>query len=400
MISWLHHVGEGLGSFAVCRGAEAVLPGPDQSFREEAVLQAHLRQTSGVPGAAPPHYLDAVANVVQLISTVDTISGIELLDKCPGYFIVGECKNGHRWAKELYCGREWCPVCGEDDSMAHVRRFARWVGKGQQVVSMGYFVFTLPEEVRGRYRSKAKLNELTKQVTCGDKSRRIEGLLKSMGFDRGLARWHWFGDKSTKWHPHLNVIVEAGFIPQGQLDAIRAAWAGILGVPDAVVNYSFTTIVPKMVHILKYVTRATFRNYKWDEKMAGALYNFRNMRSWGKWDGPVVWAVEGKAQLEPIAKLESGLCPQCGEVVKWGHAQGIARLQGEVLVPVGAGYWRMADIPPRFELPDDVKSRLYLMKLAHLAEVRVLTHKVRVDLEEKRGNDAEYQAALWRDLLN
>ncbi|GAJ09148.1 unnamed protein product, partial [marine sediment metagenome] len=40
---------------------------------------------------------------------------------------------------------------------------------------MGYLVFTLPEEVRDRYRSKAKLNELTKRVTAGDECRRIKG---------------------------------------------------------------------------------------------------------------------------------------------------------------------------------------------------------------------------------
>ena len=224
-----------------------------------------------------------------------------------------------------------------------MRRFARWLPKGQQVRSMGYLVFTLPEDVRGRHRSKARLNELTKRVTAGDKSRHIEGLLKGMGFDRGLARWHWFGETPGKWHPHLNVIIEAGHLSQGQLQAIRRAWAGIVGVDVAVVNYSYTTEVPKMIHVLKYVTRATFRDYTWDERMAAELYNFRNMRSWGSWKGEPVWELEGKAELEPIAKLEAGLCPTCGEPVSWGRAREIAWLKawattGQV-EPLGAGYW-------------------------------------------------------------
>jgi len=111
-----------------------------------------------------------------------------------------------------------------------MRRFARWVGRAQQIQSIGYLVFTLPEEVRGSYRSKARLNELTKRVTGGDKSRRIGGLLKGMGFNRGLSRWHWFGETPGKWHPHLNVIVESGHLTPGQLQSIRRAWAGILGV--------------------------------------------------------------------------------------------------------------------------------------------------------------------------
>ncbi|GAI73676.1 unnamed protein product, partial [marine sediment metagenome] len=56
-----------------------------------------------------------------------------------GWFIAGECENGHRFAKELVCGKEWCSVCGEDGSTAHMRRFARWLPKAQQLEVMGYF---------------------------------------------------------------------------------------------------------------------------------------------------------------------------------------------------------------------------------------------------------------------
>lgn len=295
-----------------------------------------IGQSGPSPGAHPGGYLDAIANVV-------TSTGLPA--KCPGYFMVGRCENGHRFAKELHCGREWCPVCGEDESPSHMRRFARWVGKAQQLRSMGYLVFTLPEEVRSRYRSKARLNELTKRVTGGDKSRRIEGMLKGMGFDRGLARWHFFGETPGKWHPHLNVIVESGHLTHGQLRSIKRAYAGILGVDVAVVNYSYTPLIPKMVHVLKYVTRATFRDYTWDERMAAELYNFRNMRSWGSWSGPALWELEGKAELEPIAKLESGLCPVCGELVSWSRAGDIAWLKAWATTgqaePLGAGYWEL-----------------------------------------------------------
>ncbi|MBA7542195.1 hypothetical protein ES705_34514 [subsurface metagenome] len=30
---------------------------------------------------------------------------------CPAGIITGSCGNGHRFAKEVYCGREWCEVC-------------------------------------------------------------------------------------------------------------------------------------------------------------------------------------------------------------------------------------------------------------------------------------------------
>jgi len=316
-------------------GTPAAAVSGSQAKEAGGIELASFQTTNKGGGGA---YLDSIANVV-------TSTG--LATKCPGYFVVGRCQNGHRFAKELYCGREWCPVCGEDESPAHMRRFARWVGKAQQIHSIGYLVFTLPEEVRSRYRCKARLNELTKRVTGGDKSQRIEGMLKGMGFDRGLSRWHWFGETPGKWHPHLNVIVESGHLTPGQLQRIRRAYAGILGVHVAVVNYSYAKVVPKMLHILKYVTRATFRNYTWDPSMAAELYNFRNMRSWGKWDNPPAWQLKEKAELEPIAKLESGICPKCGAPLSWTRAGDIAWLklwaEAGQAEPIGAGYWELAE---------------------------------------------------------
>ncbi len=267
------------------QGGNTLFPAPTNSelpFIEGGSFIGQPGPLPGASGASVGVYLDAIANVVQS-------NGLPA--KCPGYFVLGKCRNGHRFAKELYCGREWCPVCGEDESPTHKRRFARWVGKAQQLSTIGYLVFTLPEEVRIRYRSKSRLNELTKRITAGDKSQHIEGMLKGMGFDRGLARWHWFGETPGKWHPHLNVMIESGHLTHGKLRSIKRAYAGILGVDVAVVNYSYTPLVQKMVHVLKYVTRSTFRDYTWDDRMAGELYNFRNMRSWGSWSGPAKRAI-------------------------------------------------------------------------------------------------------------
>jgi hypothetical protein len=316
------------------QGDRDVFPGPS-SF---PALYRH--QTLGAyQGAKPPAapYLDYIANVVQSTG---------LASKCPGYVVTGECTNGHQFAKEVYCGREWCSVCGADDSPAHLRRFARWIPKAQQLGTMGYLVFTIPESERYKYRSKASLNYLVKRITAGDKSQRIEGVLKAMGFDRGMVRVHFFGDTPGKWNPHINVILDAGHIEPMVLELIKVAWAGILGVDAAVVHYSFTTQIPKMVHILKYVTRATFKEYHWDEYMAGALYNFRNMRTWGKWDGAAVWQMlPADKPIAAVTKLEAGTCPVCGASVSWVKARDIAYLKAwareGIAHPLGAGYWQL-----------------------------------------------------------
>lgn len=274
---------------------------------------------SGYIGQSPipsPPYLDQYDNVVH-----------EAKKACPGYFVVGTCDNGHAFAKELLCGKEWCPVCGQDGSKIHLRRFARWLPKLYQCSSIGYFVFTIPEASRVHWRSKDKLSFLAKRATSGDKSQHIPGILKELGFKRGLSRWHFFGDKSTRYNPHLNVIVEAGRISPDTLNKVKLAWAAVLGVDMAVVQYSFTRKQAKMVHILKYVTRSTFHETSWDEKLSYELYNFRNMRSFGHWDDPPVWQLKGKSKYEYIVLLEKSICPVCRHKLTWGKALPIAWLQ-------------------------------------------------------------------------
>ena len=281
------------------------MKGPEPSSPGKNI-QVSLEQT-GSPGAAAGGYLDHIDNVVQ-----------ESKKQCPAYYNEGSCDTGHYYVKELLCCHEWCPTCGQDKSKLHLRRFARWLPKAFQCKVMGYFVFTIPEATRAKFRTKEALSFLSKRVTSGDKSKRIVGLLKNFGFDRGFSRWHFFGDKSTKYHPHLNVIVNAGRISHSTLEAIKREWANILGVDKVVVQYSFTRKQAKMVHILKYVTRLTFKDEAWDEQLAFDIKNFRNMRSWGVWKDEPVWEMKGKAKYEHIESLEKGLCPKCGKPIHWG----------------------------------------------------------------------------------
>ena len=294
-----------------------------------------VTNSGGRQGAEPPGYLEPYANVV-------TTAQNEAV--CPGFYIATECQNGHRFAKKLVCGKEFCPTCGAEWSDAHKRRFSRWLPKAEQMTTMGYFVFTLPLEARDRYRTKEALNELTKEITGGDKSRKIVGILKDEGFGRGLVRWHWFGGRGNIFHPHLNVLVEAGKISKDQLQRIKARYAQVLGVPVAVVNYSYVRSQKRMVHRLKYITRATFIDRRWDPKMAEELFNFRNQRTWGEWKGPQAWELVGEAKYQHIEDLESGICPVCREPLgKWSRAIPVCLLEMERPTDIGAGYYRLPD---------------------------------------------------------
>lgn len=320
--------------------------------------------------------------------------------KCPGYWIQGNCENGHRYAKELYCGREWCEVCGEEWSATHQRRFARWINKATQVRTMGYFVFTIPEELRSKYRTKRALSRLGHQV---------QELLRSYGYSRGLRRWHFFGDRSTRWHPHLNVLVDGGYLAPEKLDLIKAAYAGILGCQVIDVNYRYRRSPGEKVHSLKYVTRATFRDYSWDPRMALELRGFRNQLWWGsgKWEQEPAWSLDdlqgpGKQDLaeldaRAVESLESGICPSCGLPLDWGKVQPISALAAqEGKRSLGAGYWELPPVrPPPADLPADVKQRLYWMELLHQVEVELAQERA----EARAKAEAENYQGWWADLI-
>lgn len=177
--------------------------------------------SGGSKGAKPPgsSYKDSLANPATLEKSA-----------CGGYAIVAECSSGqHHFGKKLVCGREWCEVCGQDNSAAHKRRQARLLPKFQQVNRLGYLVVEWPDWARhigergfnpdldgGEYiagwcYSKADLRDTTNTIVdvlagkrCGRRGR-VGGY-----FSRGVGRWHWFNDKPPldKYNPHFNGLVD------------------------------------------------------------------------------------------------------------------------------------------------------------------------------------------------
>jgi len=290
-------------------------------------------------------------------------------------------------------------VCGEDGSVAHLRRFARWLPKAQQFELMGYFVFTIPEELRAKYRTKKALAILGHQV---------QELLKSYGYSRGLRRWHWFGDRSIKYHPHLNCFVDGGWMLPDKLAAIKRGYASLLGADVVDVKYRYRLSAGKMVHSLRYVCRSTFKDFDWDIELALELRGFRNMVVWGRgqWDGSPVWSLadlQGKAKaeveelnIEAIEALADKRCPVCSSAVVWGEALPVGLLDMVEKQPLGAGYYRLADVRPPPGLPDDVKQRLYWLDLIHRVEVKVAVERAEA---EARAEAAESQG-WWASLLS
>jgi hypothetical protein len=269
---------------------------------------------------------------------------------CGTWAVLAECESGqHRFAKRLVCGREWCEVCGADGSAAHKRRQARVYPKVMQLGSMGYLVIEFPRfyrqlgqggikpdidcgrPVEGWCYSKEALRYTTNKIV-----EVLAGKRGSKGryggyFSRGLARWHWFGEKRPGYNPHLNVLVDGGYLRPELLQEIKATLREALNVPDLIVNYSYTEEPRKMVHRMRYITRSTFRVRAWNDYMANELYNFRNMRWWGSWKDELAWSFDegGESEesegLQAVSQLQSGMCPDCGRPLKVLRCRGPGR---------------------------------------------------------------------------
>lgn len=261
--------------------------------------------------------------------------------KCPSFYVKGTCEQSHMWAKEIFCGREWCMTCGGNWGSAHKRRFARWLPKVMQLRTMGYLVVTIPPEDRQGLRTKADLVEAGKVASK---------VVRRYFPKRGLRRWHWFGEKPPfRYHPHLNFLLDAGRVNKPVLNALRRDLKMCLGLSrEPQIKYQYTTVVPKMVHALKYVTRSTFLEYDWDSEMAEELFGFRNVAWWGKWIDAPAWIFKpgpGDVDIEAITKLVAGKCPICGSAIKWGGVEDIRTLRLCDPLSFGGGFHSLRSPP-------------------------------------------------------
>jgi len=238
---------------------------------------------------------------------------------CLGWFVSGMCEGGHRWAKEVYCGREWCEGCRDN---VHGRRIARWLPKAFQLREMGELVVTFPPEDREGLRTKADLSEVGKLATT----------VVRRTWSRGLRRWHFFGEDhghGNSYHPHLNFIVAGGPVRKAVLRRLRAELKRVLGLSrEPVIHYQWTDKPGKMFHRVKYVARATFLERSWDPELAEELHGFRNVSWWGKWAEPPEWSLDDlvdqddgsevvPGELPALGALEDGTCPLDGAAIRW-----------------------------------------------------------------------------------
>lgn len=277
---------------------------------------------------------------------------------CLNGWVSGKCKEGHRIAKAIYCDKEWCPECGDNGSMIHRRRIARWKPKVDQMKWINYLVISPPEVVWPFLKDKKELSAFRLYI-----KRKLQG----MGYGRGLSRWHFAGDckncktwkkkgcvecdytgMENKWYPHLNIILDTKYIPKIYMEALKRdcrRWfirRYSVDLPHNVIVHSsgYTNKDGKKNHILRYVTRATWRYVNSIEEVE-TIHGFRNCNSWGTYEKPD----EYTTQLE---QLESGGCPHCDGVIEWDRFQTCKDFYYQskyISTHLEGGYYQI-DLPP------------------------------------------------------
>lgn len=234
------------------------------------------------------------------------------------------CECGASYFIVAGCNKEICEFCGRKDSPLHRQTFRRWISRVkwlfEQKGFIGYTVVTLPQELR--YKDRDFLNDVAKKVI---------NILMRYGAKYIRARWHWSGDRSRVYHPHLNVISDIRYI-ENIRERLTRDVEEALGVDNIVLEHHYYRIWGQVIHKVRYITRPTLlliadeeeRYEVWEEVVKG----FRNFYWRGRWgacelehrdiDEALKEAEEeGDYKLYVKLCLDANICPNCGRKLKW-----------------------------------------------------------------------------------
>ena len=336
---------------------------------------------------------------------------------CGKHAKLGICsKCGKKFLKVIFCGKDFCPNCRK---MTHNRRLARWLPKAMTMQSFGYFVFTIPEEMRKFYQEKKNLSNLRTYLR-----RELKKIYPGI---RALCRFHWFGDENlTKYHPHFNLMIDSfERLPKEELERIKKDYKNFLeratGIkiektktnPEAKVDVYYHYYSPggfkkqylkkhqkltdqqaekiykkSVFDMVKYITRPTFLVY--NRELAGKLKSFRNSSNWGRFPEMSYEDCEDQAKKrelfcdvsQELILLESGSCPFCAGELKWVKELVYGGLSFYAKKDIGNGY---------FAFDSDFKIQKYQKsKLPSREELK--NHKHYASNFNQAANELNHQA--------
>jgi len=254
-------------------------------------LPRSIPKPGGGSGGPPPSYLDTTANYATPSPLTDCDGRPQRGDvkDCRPSFRVMECACGRVLVPFGSCMAGDCTTCADAvGSRRAAKASARLEARrdGRPVLQT---VLTVPLDLRHTVADpKAWMAAVRAFITY---------LKREHGFDGGLEATHPTGDDPEVWHPHANILwVQCpGVSPYLDVDALRDAWAKVLGAKGPVVlHHTYVQTVSKIRHRIRYVTRS-FPGWRWWTP---------NLRWFG--------SMRRKLQDEEVED-EDHLCLKCGQ---------------------------------------------------------------------------------------
>lgn len=202
-----------------------------------------------------------------------------------------------RYFKRLYCMKPYCPKCNKKRGRLEKKRIGAVLNRLPRKLKgifLRQWVFTVPDSLREEFKSRDRLNQLTRSVT-----RIMKQFYKGKGW---IDYIHLVGEEGF-FSPHVNVHIPEYYktdegVSTGEkwmesgerIENIQRRWkmalTGIVGHPvqfeSAVAHYSFKKTRGHMLHGIKYMGRGDF-NYTDDliDFMADDLKGFQYLRFGG-----------------------------------------------------------------------------------------------------------------------
>lgn len=254
------------------------------------------------------------------------------ITNCGTTFVHLKDENGHEKYVRMHCKHDYCPICGENGSQAHKKRYIRALDRLVWANTLGYMVFTLPKEVSLNMPSSAVLSDLSKKAW--------DLVKKNFDTPGGMARVHLLGEEPEKLHIHINVLFPIvneggkGEVPQATLDSVRSDWTAYinkifkLACGTTNVFYKFAYREGRKIHQVKYVLRPIVTPDKFltlsdsDREKVLGLRGWHNTRWFGKLANSQyknylkAMGIEPK-QYENKDIMLSKKCPICGKAFRF-----------------------------------------------------------------------------------
>lgn len=171
-------------------------------------------------------------------------------------------KTGKKYYKFMPCLKWWCTECGRKNGTINMKRFRRVMKNltiDKKNAALRQIVFTVPEEVRGRFKDRKSLNALLRMS-----QKVVKGRFPGK---QCISSIHLFGEHSLeKFHPHVHIAIidnrnQKLTLSKDELNAIRSKWKlalqGFLQerVRTPNIHVSYAISYGKIIHRLKYITR-------------------------------------------------------------------------------------------------------------------------------------------------